>query len=140
LSLFVIQLFSFHCLSGSGTNAWRSWTASSLLSRLGSWRTSLWWRTNLAAFLGSIANDFAVDRARNAVVQFVVQFGQHVVLVCSSLVDITNGGRLDNVADDELFDRFVLWNASSAVGAVHIYDMATSVFGASSISPFLSHF
>ena len=55
----------------------------------------------------------------------------------AGLVDVSNGGRLDYVADDEFFNGFVLRNAAAAVGAVDVDDMAATVLGASTISSLL---
>lgn len=56
------------------------------------------------------------------------------------LSDITNGGSLDDVPDDKLLDRLVLWYAPGAVGATHWLHVATVVLATSSITAFLRLF
>lgn len=42
------------------------------------WSDALRWRTNTSRLLGSIAHDFAVNSARDAVVQLVVELRKRV--------------------------------------------------------------
>lgn len=51
--------------------------------------------------------------------------------------DITNSGCLNNVSDDELLDRLILWHASCTVGATDGLHVSTVVLAASSITAFL---
>jgi hypothetical protein len=57
--------------------------------------------------------------------------------VGTSLVDISNGGRLDYVANDEFLDSFVLGHTSTTVGAVDVDNVSTAVLGTSTISSLL---
>ena len=45
----------------------------------------------------------------------------------AGLVDISDGSSLDYVSNDELLDSLVLWNQTTAVGAVHWYDVSSTV-------------
>lgn len=78
-----------------------------------------------------------MDGARHAVVQLGVQLGQDVLLVHGCLGDVPDSGRLDDVADDELLNRLVLRNATSAVGATDGLHVPTVVLAPSSITPLL---
>jgi hypothetical protein len=59
-------------------------------------------------------------------------------LIGASLVDVSDSRSLNNVSDDKLLYRLVLRDATSAVGAVDIYDMSSAVLGSSSVSSLLS--
>lgn len=74
-----------------------------------------------------------MDGARHTVVQLGVQLGQDVLLVHGRLGDVPHSRRLDDVPDDELLDRLVLWHATGAVGATHRVYVATAVLGTSTI-------
>lgn len=60
-----------------------------------------------------------------------------LTLISASLVDISNSGGLDDVADNELFDGLVLGHTTSAVGAVDVDDVSSTVLGTATISPLL---
>lgn len=53
-------------------------------------------------------------------------------------VDISHGGRFDNIPNDEFLDGLVLRHTSGAVGASDSLHVATAVLGASSITAFAS--
>ena len=68
-----------------------------------------------------------------------VQLGQSVVLVNRGFDDVTSGGGLDNVADDELFDSLVFGDAAGAVGATDCLDVAAAVLGTSVVPALARH-
>ena len=42
------------------------------------WSDALWWCTNTTRLLRSVAHDLAVNSARDAIVQLVVELGQSI--------------------------------------------------------------
>lgn len=98
---------------------------------------SLWWCPDASGLLGSVSHDLAVDGARDAVVQLSIQLREHVWGVHGRLTDIPHGSSFHNIADDEFFNRLILGNAASTVGASHWLYMATVMLAASSVAPLL---
>jgi len=94
----------------------------------------------LARLARSIAHHLAVDRARDAVVQLVVQLRQWVLVVNGRVGDVSNGGRFDDVANDEFLDGLVLGRATAAVGAADRTDVAASLLVTPVVAPFHRHF
>jgi len=80
-----------------------------------------------------------VDGTRDAVVQFVVELRQGILLVDRRIGDITDSGSLDNVAHDELLDGLVLRARSSAVGAANRPHVASALLVPSVIASLGSH-
>ncbi|RNA29909.1 hypothetical protein BpHYR1_048068 [Brachionus plicatilis] len=60
-----------------------------------------------------------------------------LTFIGTSIVDISDSCSLNNVSDNEFFDRFILWDQTSAIGTVDAYDVSSAMFGTSSISSFL---
>ena len=81
-----------------------------------------------------------MDSAAHAIGQLSVQLGQLVLGVDTGVGDISHGGGLHNVPDDELLDGLVLGAGLGAVGASHELDMATAVLVAPVISTLRGHF
>jgi len=98
-----------------------------------------WGRTDAASLAGSVTHHLGVDCAGHAVVELRVELGQHVRVPDAGLRDVTDGGGLHNVADDELLDSLILGHAAGAVGATHGLHMAAVVLVASSITALLGH-
>lgn len=91
--------------------------------------TNSWWGSTVAATLTrSDTNNLAMDGARDTVLQLEVHLGNGVFWEYGSVRDITNGSRLDHVANGESLDRLVLWSASRAVGAADWLYMTASRF------------
>lgn len=53
-------------------------------------------------------------------------------------VDISDGGRFNDVSDHKLFDSLVFWDTSGTIGAPYSFNVTTAVFSASSITAFAS--
>jgi hypothetical protein len=68
-----------------------------------------------------------VDSAGDTVLQLQVHFRDGVVGENGGVRDITDGSRLNHVADSESLDRLVLGDAAGAVGAAHGLDVAAAV-------------
>lgn len=98
-----------------------------------------WRRTDATGLAGAIAHHLGVDCTRHTVVELRIELGKHVRVPDAGLGDITDGGSLHNVADDELLDRLILGHAAGAVGAAHGLHMAAVVLVASSVTALLGH-
>lgn len=57
-------------------------------------------------------------------------------IVNAGISDISHGRRFNYVSNDELFDRFVLWNTSSTIGASNIVHMPSSMLASPVVSTF----
>ena len=57
---------------------------------------------------GATTDDTLMDGGLNAVVHLEVKLGELVLLVGRSILDITEGGGIDDVANDEALDGLVL--------------------------------
>lgn len=121
------------------------------------WEIALRWCTNPPVLLAPVSHHLAVNGARNAIMQFRVQFRQHIryklkynhksrcgpkqmklTRVDGRLSNVSNGSGLHNVADDEFFDRLVFGNATSAIGATDRFHVSTTVFRTTSVASFAS--
>jgi len=80
-----------------------------------------------------------VDSARYTVCNFDVKFRDSVLLVNTSLFDISDSSGLHHVSYSVTLDSLVFANAARAVGAAHERDMATAFLVAAAISSFLRH-
>ena len=80
-----------------------------------------------------------MDSAAHAVGQLSIQLGQLVLGVDTGVGDISHGGGLHNVPDDELLDGLVLGARLGAVGASHELDMATTVLVPAVVTALGSH-
>lgn len=118
---------------------------------------TLRWSADSPIFLAPVTHYFTVDRTRDAIMQFRIQFWQHVLyntlkeLICRvlnmlvdltvvyrSFGDISNCSGFYNVTDDKFFYCLVFWDTAGAICATHWLHVSTSVFGTTSISSFTS--
>lgn len=67
----------------------------------------------------------------------VVLINNLLTAVHRSFGDVSNSGSLNNVTDDELFDGFVFWHATSTVRATNRLYMPAIVLATSSITALL---
>jgi hypothetical protein len=88
---------------------------------------------------GPVPHDFAVDRARDAVVQFGIEFRERVAGVDGRVGDVPDSGGLDNVADDKLPDGLVLGDGLGAVDATDVADVAAAVLSAAVVAALRGH-
>lgn len=100
-----------------------------------SWRRS----SDSARLPGSAADNTLMDRCFHTVVHFQVKLGQLVLLVCASLLDVSKGRCVHNIADNETLDRLVLRNGLASRNASDTLDMSTSLLIASVIAAFDCH-
>ena len=80
-----------------------------------------------------------MDSAAHTVSQLGVQLGKLVLGVHTRVRDVSHGGSLHDVPDDELLDGFILGAGLGAVGAPHKLDMATTVLIAAVITALGGH-
>jgi len=80
-----------------------------------------------------------MNGAAYTVGQLGVELGQLVLGVHAGVRDVSHGGRLHDVPDDELLDSLVLGAGLGAVGAAHKLDMAAAVLVTSVITTLGSH-
>ncbi len=81
-----------------------------------------------------------MDSTRDAVVKLGIELRELITGVDRSLGDVSDGGGLDDVTDDELPDGLVLGATTSTVCASHVLDVTASVFGTTSVASLLRHF
>jgi len=74
-----------------------------------------------------VPNDLSVDSAGHTVLELQVHLGDGVLGEDGGIGDITDGSRLNHVADGEPLDSLVLGNAAGAVGAAHRLDVAAAI-------------
>jgi len=87
-----------------------------------------WGRGTVAAtFARTYTHNFAVNGARDAVLELQVHLGDSVLREDGGIRDITNGSGLDHVANGESLDCLVLGCASRAVGATDGLDVAATL-------------
>lgn len=100
-----------------------------------------WGRSTVAAALTrSHADDLAVNSTRDAVLQLQVHLGYGVLGEDGGIRDITNGSRLDHVADGESLDCLVLGRAARAVAASDGLGVAAALLVATVVLSLLDHF
>lgn len=68
-----------------------------------------------------------MDGGLNAVVLLDVKLGEGVVLVGRGVSDITEGGGIDDVSNEESLDGLVLGDGLGGGGASHAVDVAAAV-------------
>lgn len=125
----------------------RSGHVSSVAVPLWAWllAESRRWCSDLTVFFASVADDLGVDRTRDAVMQFRVQFGQWIscsavtqlvvwmiirqmlTVIDRSVGDVPDSGRFDDVADHELLDGLVFGHTSGTVSAPDGLHMSATV-------------
>ena len=66
---------------------------------------------------GATTDDTLMDGGLNAVVHLEVKLGELVLLVGRGILDITEGGGIDDVANDEALDGLVLGDGLASRGA-----------------------
>ena len=81
-----------------------------------------------------------MDGAAHTVGQLGVQLGQLVLRVHAGVGDVSHGGRLHDVPDDELLDSLVLGAGLGAITAPNELDMSPSMFITSIITALGCHF
>jgi hypothetical protein len=94
-----------------------------------------WWRTVTTSNGGTDTDNVSVNGARHAVVQLDVELWQCVLVIHGGLVNITNGRGFNHVTDGEALDSFVLWDATSAVGATDGLNVSATLLVTSVIPP-----
>lgn len=70
--------------------------------------------------------------------QLGVQLGQLIRLIVTGLRDIANSSSFHDVTDHKFLNGLVLGDTARTVGAAYRVDMATAVFGASTVSALAS--
>ena len=80
-----------------------------------------------------------MDCAADTVGKLGVELGQLILAVHAGVGDISDGGGLHDVPDNELLDGLVLGDALGTVGASHELDVTTSMFVTSIVTTFGSH-
>ena len=80
-----------------------------------------------------------MDCAADTVGKLGVKLGQLILAVHAGVGDISDGGGLHDVPDNELLDGLVLGDALGTVGASHKLDMTTAVLIATVIPALRSH-
>lgn len=95
--------------------------------------------SDLSSLCGSNTDNLSVNSARNTVVDLDVQLGESVLLVNRSLGDISDGSRLDHVADGESLDGLVLRDHTGAVRTSDAANVSSSLLVASVGSSLLRH-
>lgn len=83
---------------------------------------------------GADSNDLGVDPTRDAPVLLDVEFWEGVLLVHRGLGNVSHGGLLDHVSNQEPLDGLVLGDKAGAVDAADCLDVTTALFVASVIS------
>lgn len=81
----------------------------------------------------NVPDNLAVDGARDTVLQLEVHLGNRVLGEDGGVRDITDGGRLDHVANGESLDCLVLGRASRAVAAADGLDVAAALLVAAAV-------
>ena len=67
------------------------------------------------------------------------QLGESILLVSRGLTDVSLRRSINHVADSETLDSLVLGNASTAVVASHVLNVAAAVLGSSVITALHRH-
>ena len=80
-----------------------------------------------------------MDSARYAVVQLDINLRENVRFVDALITNISQGGGLYDISNDEFLDGFVFGNASGTVCAPQEFDVSTSVLVTPSVTPLLGH-
>jgi len=75
----------------------------------------------------------------DAVEHFQVQLWELVFLVGGGLLDITQGGGIDDVTHDEALDRLILWDGLSCANASDTLDVPASLLVAAVVTSLDSH-
>ena len=98
--------------------------------------------TRLTVDDGTSADNTLVDSAGNAHTGLHVELGESEALVVDGGVfsDVTSGGLVEHVADDEALDSLILRGEAATVGAVGRGGAATRVLGTAVISTLTGHF
>ena len=97
------------------------------------------WSAILPCLFGAVANDLGVDSTAHTVHQLGIDLGGHVTVVNGRLVQISDGSRLDDVADDVLLDALVLGYTAGTVGTPYVADMAPTMLRSPTVSSLLGH-
>jgi len=97
------------------------------------------WETVASAFSGTDTNDLGVNGARYTVLELQVHLWYNVLVEDRCVVDVTDGSRLDHIADGESLDGLVLWCTPGAVGATNGLDVTSSILVSAVGSSLLHH-
>jgi len=109
--------------------------------RSGGFRAKTRGRSPVFARLARTSVDnLRMNGAGDAVMKFGVELGKSVHVVDGSVGDVSHRRRLDDVADDEFLDGFVLGRTPGAIGAPHRLHVTTPLLRPTVVSPLLRHF
>ena len=98
-----------------------------------------WWSTDATSFTRSTPDDALMDCRFHAVIHFQVKLGKLILLVGRRLLDISQRGSIDNIADNEPLDGLVLGDGLSSRDTTDTFDMSASVLITSVIASLYSH-
>ena len=68
-----------------------------------------------------------MDSGLNAVVHLEVELGELVLLVSRGVLDITKGGRIDDITDNEALDGLVLGDGLASGGTPVRYELGNKL-------------
>lgn len=105
----------------------------------GTWGGSSGDHSDLSGLNRSDSDNSGVDTARDAVDLLNEELGEGVLLISRGLANISLGRSIDDVADSETLDSLILTNASAAVVASDVLNMAAAVLRSSVISALDRH-
>lgn len=71
--------------------------------------------------------------------ELVVELWKSILGVSRSISDVSNGGSLNDVSDNELLDGLILWAAASAVGAANERDVSAVLLVSSVVTSLERH-
>ena len=80
-----------------------------------------------------------MNSSLNTVVHLDVKLWKGIVLISGGLSDISKGGSIDNVSDDESLDGLILWDGLSGGDTSNSVDVSSSVLVSSVVSSLDSH-
>uniref|UniRef100_A0A0A9YEC8 D-alanine--poly(Phosphoribitol) ligase subunit 1 n=1 Tax=Lygus hesperus TaxID=30085 RepID=A0A0A9YEC8_LYGHE len=89
--------------------------------------------------LGPVTDDFGVNSAGNAVVEFRIQLGKLIGAIVRRFSDIPHSSSLDDVPNNKLFDSFVFRYTSGTVGAPDGLNVSSPMLASSSVPPLAGH-
>lgn len=83
--------------------------------------------TDPAVSFGTATDNTLMDSGLNAVVHLEVELGELVLLVSRGVLDITKGGRIDDVTDNEALDGLVLGDGLASGGTPVRYELGNKL-------------
>lgn len=78
-----------------------------------------------------------MDSGLNAVVHLEVELGELVLLVSRGVLDITKGGRIDDITDNEALDGLVLGDGLASGGTPVRYELGNKLKIYKNVSEFV---